>query len=570
MKNKVFALILTAMVMVGCQEDFLERPPLDRLTDETYWTTEQNVRTFAWGFYPEYFRGYGTGFTWGRYFSGQSLNDDFSASTPPQFRLQPVTAATAGYWRFSWVRKANLFMSRIQTVPMSEEAINHWTGVARFFRAMEYSNLVNQFGDVPWLEGEVSENDPSQLFRPRDSRAFVMDRVLEDFQFAAQHVRTQDGAAGLTVNKDVVLAFMSQAMLFEGSWQKYHDGNNAKASAYFEASKWAADQLINSGKYSLGNYRTVFTSVNLAGNPEVILYRHYEAGMLTHSLMSYNNSGEAQTGVSKNAIDSYLADDGLPIAVSPNYLGDRTREQLMANRDPRLYETFVPYEYRINGIAPNYSTSGIAAHKFLNEAIKNSVEGFSNLNITDAPIIRYGEVLMNYVEAAAELSSLGGTAFSQADLDKSINVLRARPGINMPPVSLAGNGFAVNGVAYTDPNQDQSVSPILWEIRRERRIELMMEGFRLDDLRRWKKLEYTDTQANPSINRGAWITREDYPTLQSSVVLSEGSEGYIIPASVAASQRVFSNPRVYLDPVPIDQIALYRENGVELLQNPGW
>ncbi|KEO75509.1 RagB/SusD family nutrient uptake outer membrane protein [Anditalea andensis] len=570
MKYKIFAYILIVTAMVACQDDFLERPPLDRLTDETYWTTEENVRTFAWGFYPEFFSGYGSGFTWGRYFTGQSLNDDFSASNPAQFRLQPVTAAGTNYWRFSWIRKANLFINRIQTVPMSEEAINHWTGVARFFRALEYANMVNQFGDVPWFEEEVSDQDPSQLFRPRDPRTFVMDRVLEDFQFAVANVRTQDGTAGLTVNKDVVLAFMSQVMLFEGSWQKYHDGNNTKASEYFEAAKWAADQLINSGRYTLGNYREVFTSINLAGNPEVILYRHYEAGMLTHSLMSYNNTGEAQTGVSKNAIDAYLADDGLPIGISSKYQGDRTREQMMANRDPRLYETFVSYEYRINGIVPNYSTTGIATHKYLNEEIRNSVEGFSNLNITDAPVIRYGEVLMNYAEAAAELSSLGGTAFSQADLDKSINVLRARPGINMPPVSLAGNGFAVNGIAYTDPNQDQSVPPVLWEIRRERRIELMMEGFRLDDLRRWKKLEYTDTQANPSINRGAWITRAAYPLLQSSVVLSEGSEGYIIPASVAASQRIFNNPRVYLDPVPIDQIALYRENGVELEQNPGW
>ncbi|MBS9525415.1 RagB/SusD family nutrient uptake outer membrane protein [Litoribacter alkaliphilus] len=570
MKNKIIGCLLTAMVAVGgCAEDFLEKPPIDQLTDETYWTTEENVRTFAWGFYSKYFTGYGTGWTWGSYFAGQSLNDDFSPTTPPQYRLNPVTASTATYYNFNWVRKANIFIDRIQTVPMEEGAINHWLGVARFFRAMEYSNMVNQFGDVPWIGEEVNEGDQAQIYRPRDPRAYVMDRVLEDFQFAAENVRVSDGVSGLTVNKDVVLAFMSRAMLFEGTWQKYHEGNNAKASEYLEAAKWAADEVIGSGRYSLTNYRETFTSINLAGNPEVIMYRHYEPGMLSHSLMSYNNF-EPQTGVSKNAIDSYLMADGLPISLSPNYQGDRTREEYLSNRDGRMYETFVTDEYRVNGIIPEYSTSGISTHKFLNESIRNTPEGSSNLNIIDAPVIRYGEVLMNYVEAAAELGSLGGTGLTQDDVDKTINVLRARPGIDMPAVQVAGDQFSVNGVPYQDPNQDQSVSPLIWEIRRERRIELMMEGFRLNDLRRWKKMEYTDTRENPTINRGAWIRESDFPGLQSSVVLSEGNEGYIIPAPVEAAQRVFNNPRVYLDPIPIDQIALYRENGVTLEQNPGW
>ncbi|MCH7401326.1 RagB/SusD family nutrient uptake outer membrane protein [Belliella kenyensis] len=569
MKIKILAILLMSMVLVSCQEDFLERPPLDRLTDETYWTNESNVRTFAWGFYPQYFSGYGSGFTWGRFFSGQSLNDDFAPSSPTQFRLQPVTAATASYWRFTWVRKANLFLNRIKTVPMSEEAINHWSGVARFFRAIEYAQIVQQFGDAPWFEEEVDDANLEMLYRPRDPRGFVMDKVLEDFEYASRMVRQSDGTPKQTVNRDVVLAYMSQMMLFEASWQKYHLGDDQKAAKYFEAAKSAANQLIQSGRYSLGNYRQVFTSVNLASNPEVIIFRHYEAGLLTHALMSYNNN-EPQTGVSKNALDAYLASDGLPIGISPLYQGDRTREAMFANRDSRIQETFVTSQFRLNGISPNFSTSGVATHKYLNESLRTLPEGSSNLNIIDSPVMRYGEVLVNYLEAAAELASLGGAPLTQADLDKSINVLRARPGVNLPSVTLVGDRFAVNGVAYDDPARDQSVSSILWEVRRERRVELMMEGFRLNDLRRWAKLEYADTQANPSINRGAWVTRAEFPNLQSSVVLSEGSEGYIIPATVAAAQRVFNNPRVYLDPIPIDQIALYEENGVTLTQNEGW
>jgi hypothetical protein len=568
MKLKITALALSLFALTSC-DDFLEKPPVDRLTDETYWASEENVRSFSWGFYTAYFGGYGSSFSWGKFFSGQSLNDDFSPSSPPQFRRTVPTAATSSYWTFSYVRKANIFLNRVQTVPMSEEAIAHWSGVARFFRALEYHDLVKQFGDVPWFEEELSETDTETLYRPRDPRDYVMDRVLEDLQFASANVRESDGNDGLSVNKAVVLAYLSRIFLYEGTWQKYHEGNNAKAQEYLQAAKDAASQLIQTGSYSLGNYREVFNSLNLAGNPEVILYRHYEPGMITHALNSYNNK-EPQTGVSKDAVDSYLSIDGLPISLSPLYQGEKGIENVMANRDPRIHETLVSDELRLNGIASNYSTTGFATHKFLNEVIKDEPEGSSNLNYTDSPVLRLGEVLINYAEAAAELATVGGAALTQGDLDMSVNVLRDRPGVLLPHLQVMGDNAAVDGVVYEDPNRDTSVPSIIWEIRRERRIELMMEGFRLDDLKRWKKLEYTDTESNTNINRGAWISRVDYPELQSSVVLSDGEEGYIIPASAAASQRLFEDPRVYLDPVPLDQITLYQQNGVELTQNPGW
>lgn len=568
MKNRIFILVLFATTLFSCDKDFLETPPIDQLTDETYWKSEDNVRTFAFGFYSNYFKGYGSGYTWGSYFSGQSLNDDFAPSSPAQFTRN--VPASGGGWSFAWARKANIFIDRVQGVPMTDEAKSHWTGVGRFFRGMEYADLVNRFGDVPWYEQELKETETEQLYKTRDSRVFVMDKVLADFRFAAENVRLDDGAKGLTVNKNVILAFMSRIFLFEGTWQKYHGNNTEKAAEYLEASKWAAEQVINSSRYSLSpSYRGVFNSLSLSGNPEVILYRQYEPGMLTHALNSYNNK-EPQTGPSKDAIESYLAEDGLPIGVSPLYQGDKGIENVMANRDPRIKETFVSTELRLNGISSNYSTSGYATHKFLNEAIKDQPEGSSNLNPTDAPVIRYGEVLINYAEATAELSTLGGPALSQSDLDKSVNVLRSRTGVGLPDLEVMGNQPAINGVVYDDPERDPTVPSIIWEVRRERRVELMMEGFRLDDLRRWKKLEYADTEANVDINRGAWIRKADYPKLQSSVVLDNGEEGYIIPASAAASQRLFIDTKVYLSPIPLDQIKLYADQGVELSQNPGW
>jgi hypothetical protein len=562
MRLKIFSLLLIAALVAGCKKDFLERLPLDQLTDDTYWTSENNVRAFAWGFYPDFFPGYGSGYAWGAYFSGQSLNDDFAPTTPPQFTRN--VPASGGGWSFGYVRKANIMLDRVQRVPMEQEAINHWMGIARFFRGMEYASLVNRFGDVPWYGRELTDADEDLLYKPRDPRTLVMDSVLKDFQFAAANVREADGTPGLTVNKYVVLAFMSRVFLFEGTWQKYHENNLTKANEYLEAAKWAANQVIESNKYEVApDYRGLFSSLSLAGNKEIIMYREYETGLLTHSLNSYVNK-EPQTGISKNAIDSYLGADGKPIAISAVYNGDHTVADALSNRDPRINETVVN-ELRLNGEIPNYSTSGYAVHKFLNESIKDLPEGNGSLNPTDAPIIRYGEVLMNYAEACAELGTI-----TQADLDKSINKLRDRADVQMPHLEVIGGEPAVGGEVYDDPDRDPTVPSLIWEIRRERRVELMMEGFRLNDLRRWKKLEYTDTQGNPTINRGVWIVKADHPDMKDVFIENDADEGYIVPAYKAESQRLFTEPRVYLNPLPLDQIKLYQDKGAELKQNPGW
>lgn len=568
MKKQLY-LFLFILTLGACKKDFLEKLPLDTPTDETFWTSESNVRLYTWDFYPLYFKGYASGFdlSWGGYFSGQSLNDDFAPSNPTTFTT--VVPPNGGGWDFENVRKANLMINRIPQVPMDEEAINHWTGIGRFFRGLEYANLVRAFGDVPWYDGLLDENSP-ELYKPRDTRTVVMDHVLEDFRFAAEHVRVEDantGDQGLIVNKDVVLAYMSRVFLFEGTFLKYHNIDQAKATSYLEAAKWAANELILSGRYSVNTgYRGLFSSPSLAGNPEVILYRQYDRAQITHSLMSYVNR-EAQTGVSKDLIESYLMNDGLPITESPNYRGDKTIQNVMADRDPRINETFAT-QIRLNGDPAlqyaNYSTSGYVVHKFLNESLKDANEGLSSLNITDAPVIRYGEVLMNYAEAATELGSL-----TQADLDISINVLRDRPGVNLPHLQVVGNAAAVNGRVYDDPKRDTEVPGILWEIRRERRIELALEGFRLNDLKRWKKLEYTDNFTRPDINRGAWIRRADYASLSNVIIENEADEGYIIPAARQA-YRAFNSDRVYLDPIPLDQIKLYADQGFVLKQNPGW
>lgn len=558
-------------VFSSCSKDFLEKYPQDTMTDEDFWTKEENVRTFSYGFYTGFFSGYGSGYAWGNYFSGQAFNDDFASSSPGEFTK--IVPESGGGWSFTWVRKANVFIERIKTVPMEEEAIAHWTGVGRFFRAMEYHDLVSRFGDVPWYENVISETDIETLYKPRDPRGVVVDKMLADLQYAAENVRVTDvGEKGLHVNKDVVLAYMSRIMLFQGTWLKYHTNDQARAKTYLEAAKWAAAELINSKRYSLGNnYRDLFTSLSLTGNSEMIMYRRYVTGLLTHSLMSYNNR-EPQTGISRDAVRSYLAKDGLPVDQSPLYKGDHSIADVMTDRDPRLSQTVTP-DIRLTGVNSNASTSGYAVLKFLNETVKNEPEGSGSLNQTDAPVIRFGEVLVNYAEAAAELGNI-----SQSDLDMSINVLRNRAGVNMPKLEVSGQSALVGGVAINDPERDPTVSAILWEIRRERRVELMMEGFRYNDLRRWKKLPTMDTNNNPKINLGAWINKDDYKDANGKLLVENltvvngptNRIGYIKPAFKPETQRIFTGEKVYLNPLPKDQIRLYKDQGVDLKQNPGW
>ena len=209
----------------------------------------------------------------------------------------------------------------------------------------------------------------------------------------------------------------------------------------------------------------------------------------------------------------------------------------------------------------------------------------SSTNITDAPIMKLNEVLMNYIEAAVELADMGAYTLTQNDFDISINKLRSRPSTDMPHVTLTGNTLSVGGIIVSDPERDADVSPLIWEVRRERRSELAYEGNRFNDIRRWGKLEYADMVINPKVNLGAWVDKPRYvewynEEFSPAVPLTiedldnirldrPGDAGYIKPISTEALMRTYSE-KDYLYPIPTDQITLYQTKGVTLTQNPGW
>ena len=577
-------LLATAVSFSSC-DDFLTRDPQDTVTDvPSFWNNEENLRTSFLDYYTYFFPGYRSSWNRADNFAETNVADwtDDNAQEVATLFTKVAPTTDADNWDFEKIRNMNLLLSRIQSSSLGEEAKNHWSGVARLFRAMEYAKLVQKFGDVPYYDAVVGSTDNEQLYRARDPRTTVMDKVNEDLAFACANIRVNDGTKGLTVNRAVAQGFASRIMLFEGTWQKYHANNTAKAAEYLKAAKDYAAALMQTNAYSIApSYKSLTTSEDLAGNPEIIMYRSYVENVVMHSLMSFQNTEHEMSSPSRSFVDAFLTKNGLPIhqAGNTDYKGKEYAKEIQ-NRDPRLADNIDEESgLRLNGVAAVYAASGYYANRYVNKDLINKPGGMSSTNTTDAPVMKLNEVMLNYIEAAAELAELGQYTLTQADFDKTINAIRDRQSTQMPHLTLAGNALKVNGVEINDPDRDATVKPIIWEIRRERRVELAYEGLRFNDLRRWGKLEYADMTKNKKLNMGAWINKADYPENAEALAkitlcdengkIVTGNEGYIMPITEVAKMRVMAD-KDYLYPIPVDQITMYENHGFKLTQNPGW
>ena len=579
-------LMATAVSFSSC-DDFLTRDPMDEITDNaSFWNNEDNIRIAVLDHYTHFFPGYRSGWSRADNFAETNVADwnDDNAQKVATFFTKVAPTSESTNWNFEYVRAVNKEISSIQASSLADEAKNHWLGVTRFLRAMEYARLVECFGDVPWYSEAVSNTDYDQLYRARDPRTTVMDNVKADLDFACANIRVSDGTKGLTVNRAVAQAFASRIMLFEGTWQKYRENNKEQAEKYLKAAQGYASDLMATGAYSIApSYKALTTSEDLAGNPEIIMYRSYVEGVVTHSLMSFQNTEIEESSPSRSFMDAFLGSNGLPINQETGnslYRADKTSSTFateIADRDPRLADNIDENGLRLNGIAGIYATTGYYANRYVNADLVDKETGKSTNNITDAPVIKLNEVMLNYIEASAELADLGKYTLTQADFDKTVNAIRDRQSTHMPHVTLAGDNLTVNGVVINDPARDADVKPIIWEIRRERRTELAYEGLRFNDLRRWRKLNYADMSLNKKLNMGAWINKADYPGVDFSAIslcdkdgnLVSGGAGYIMPITELAKMRTVAD-KDYLYPLPIDQITLYENHGYTLTQNPGW
>ena len=591
MKKNIFVLLLSAVVLVsltGCDE-YLNRVPLDSNSDATNWSSESAIETYSWNLYGDISGlSYGSGWTRGQY-HGEALTDDYSTESFTQFTVS--VPGSSGSWNTPYdnIRKANVMLSRIDQVPnLSDAAANHWRGVARFFRALHHFELLKTYGDVVWVDGEVNIGDAEALQRSRDSRVMVADNIVADLQFAMNNCYAPNKAGANTINNMVAAAFLSRVALYEAAWEKYHGTSGGHAVTFYNTAKEAANKVISSGLYNINTtYKKNYTSQNLSGNTEMILFKRYAymgsggAATHAHATFGWSDSSTPTWGLTKSAVENYAMSNGLPVHMV-NY-DDQSIAGVFENRDARLtatvYKEVIPVTQLayIEGIV---STTGYWTYKFvpLDEYLTRTGNSTWNgpYNDTDGPIFAYPEVLLNYAEACAELGSC-----TQSDLDKTVNVLRQRHG-NIPALTVAGTGCSVNGTAITKDPKDPAANVLIQEIRRERRSELMADGFRHADLMRWALGDNLDTAKNPDGYVGvskavvmeyiAKYNAENVSQVDPNKVLSNNyftNTGYKSPYNTPACGGTIArtwNDKYYLEPIPSAQITLDPNLG----QNPGW
>lgn len=608
---------LSALAILFGSCEVLDRPSLTTAEDDSYWQSEESVRLYAHSFYGHFFPGYGVGWTTA-YAPGNNYafsDDVVRLSSQAQFtRTVPISKEstsldlgewqseyTGPTWNFAWVRKANIMSDRIQERMkdvLNEEQYNHWFAIARFFRALEYARLVNVFGDVPYYDFAPLNTQLDELYKDRTPRNEVMDHVYDDFKFAMENVRLNDGTRN--VNRYVVSALVSRWALYEGSWQKYYYKDEARAKKFFNLATEAADKVISSGKFAIvEEFRNLFGSEDLTTSKECILYRKYNASQsITHCVASYCNANEpTDIGPTLDLIKSFICTDGKDWQTST--LGDAkdfSLSTLLKTRDPRFEGTFFNKVTPKNKSAYLYVTKFIprSALKYLDEEGASPAPEFQGeKNVTGYPVLRYSEVLLNWIEAKAELADLGEGSVSQADIDLSINAIRNRP-IASEAKKLGVTKTAAMDLASlnADPSRDATVSPLLWEIRRERRMEFAFEFSRIIDLRRWGKLEYMDTDARPDLLMGTWVNfQSDLPEELKAenikkirVVNAAGKEvvydgkngaslnGFFYSPQTLGRQPYLDIPNVnpYLCPIGKNQISDYEMRGYKLTQTEGW
>ena len=594
MKKYILALGLVSM-LIGCNDDFMERYPLDNVTDENFWKTESDLKLYLNKLYPAYIKGHGDGWSQDKYITplpvtgsplayGDFYSDNCvrTGSEPKELAgLNKIpTGAGSGGWSWTNLRTINFFLQRYQRSELPAYKLEQYAGEAYFFKALDYYKKVLFFGDVPWLTRDLNV-DSEELYAPRNSRAEVMDSLLMCINKSVAGLPQKGKEESGRLNKDMANFLKARICLFEGTYRKYHKELNLDGTKFLQECVTACKELL--GKYSLytdnsgESYWKMFTAYDFSNNKEVILGRTYIENEFGHAFQRYydqNNSNRQSMGATRGFIDEYLCIDGRPIYVggsegnyeeNPNFEGYGMWREL-ENRDPRLTQTICRpgehvtiYEGGIvsldeNGInypKINYNTNGstVTGYRVIKHWMGDMEEQDRTTNGIQAAIeFRYGELLLMYAEAKYELE---GT-LSQADVDMTINALRERAGFDF--VKYPTSKLVV-GQEPADPRLDKiyaekldyPVSPLLREIRRERRVELCCETeIRHNDIRRWMIGDKTLNAKFYGMNRQATTTQDFYK--RSSY-----------------QNRVFDK-KFYWFPIPQGDM----DNNPNLVQSPGW
>ena len=546
-------LVAVTLLTVSCN-DYLDRFPKDSFSEPTFFKTENDLIYYANQFY-------------GSLPVQRMDNDNNSDNMVPQ-NINTFLAGTytvpgsgGGWASGDWanIRSCNYFLEHYSRAETSFK--ERYAGEVRFFRALFYWYKVVNFGDVPLLLKALDDNS-KELYGPREKREKVMDEVvLEDLKFAVANLPEKNQAAAGRLHKDAARALMSRICLWEGTYRKYR--NIEGADTYLDACVKASEELMDAGYdiYSTGNtdedYRNLFIQKDLRSNPEAIFYRAYITDKNTHNYT--RQASENNTGMSKDFVDSYLfLDDGKPIGLTSHPYDDSTPAKECEGRDPRYTQTIATpgFIMTLPDLAVNLPAIGTSRTSTGYWNIKGRSSDLAQFNADksdlDLFIFRYAEVLLNYAEAKYELTG----SLTIAELDKSINLIRDRVGMPHLTTNPDADPNAVN-YGYT-------VAPLLYEIRRERRIELVGEGFRFNDIIRWKAGKLIE---GVKTIRGMKLTdelRSQYADPSSLNNIAVDDDYYIIVYPSIATTRKW-NDKSYLYPLPTDE-----KDRCHYEQNPGW
>lgn len=596
MKNhicKIFGLSVLAFSLVACD---LDEYPEDSISPDTYFKTEKELKLYSNQFYTQlpdaedYYQEMSD-----LVCNGLAYNDAVRGYS----RIVP---GTGGGWSFTALRHINYMLSNLYRCE-DENVRKHYEGIGRFFRAYFYFGKLQRFGEVPFYDKVLNSDDEELLCKPRDTRDFIIARINADLDTAALYLPEFEGS-NMIVNRYAALALQARANLYEGTFRKYHNGRpelNDQTLEYASLLKKAADAalaVMTSKKYALYSegekpYYDLFVK-NDPNGKEYILNRSY--AVATHNAANYALvSSKGAAGATRTLALSYLKTDGTRFTDVSGYETKYAKDEY-DKRDPRMAQTILTHSFTYADGTKASFNKGVTLTGY---PIVKFVEGETAKvgSHTDMPVFRYAEVLLNYAEALAELGTI-----TQTDLDKSLNLVRDR--VHMPHLDLAKANANPDpflcGAQYGYKNVDSGNNKgVILEIRRERTIELVMEGFRYQDLVRWREITRFDNQdAQGNLNgfefygpyvKGAgrydmdcdgnldFVVNQDggrpispvagvtSVTIGKDIILSGGNKGFII--ALGDMKRVHDEDRDYLFPLPLTELTLSKG---ALTQNPGW
>lgn len=572
MKLKQYIKAACLFSFVAVTTSCMDLEPLSDLGDNLVWDNAANFQLFANQFYswPHDFD---------RAVSDEPHSDyrsDLVAGSSMNVYSQgtnAIPATDANYTKlYKRIYYTNLLLKNAESFDVPADIIVP-VAEAKFFRAYSHFELVQLYGDAIILT-EPLDLDSEKLYGRRNDRGEVIDQVIKDLKDAVGGLPETSSEAG-RLNKYIAYAMLSRVALYEGTWQKFHTNgkdatsNTSRSTELLTIAKDAANEVIKGGKYQLfyneklGNesYRYMFTledgaqcnpaNLSKSDNTEYIFVKRHRNGDKTAWNLTHGMVANA-CYVTRKLANMYLCSDGLPIGKSSKFQQYAGVTDEFQNRDNRmgnnmLYHgqqywnndgkwrtTWTDADLTSSLTANVRSGSGYQNRKWGTERqVEDYYESY------DFPVIRYAEVLLNYAEAVYELN---GT-ITDSELDYSLNKVRLRVNPNMP--KLSSTLVSANNLSMRE------------EIRRERTVELVLEGFRIDDLKRWA----TAPDEMPQDMLGVQVTDTWFETNWTDHKRSLSSDGCLI----LYSDRTW-NDKLYLYPLPSDQLQL----NPQLEQNPGW